>query len=65
MAIAACLHAQPGTRALGEIGGHDRCGAAEKGKRVGLHSGIALGQQFRDSLSGLRGQNVDRIGSVR
>ena len=64
MAVTARLHPQPGTRIRGEIGGHDRCGAAEEGKWVGLHSGVALGEQFRDSLSALRDENIDRIDAV-
>jgi hypothetical protein len=55
---------KPGSRARSQIGGHDRPGPAEKRQWVGLHPRVTLGQQFGETMSALRNQNVDRIGAA-
>ena len=64
VAVAAGLHPQAGARTGGEIGGHDRCGTAQKGERVLLHPRIAHRKEVRNPALALLDQRFDRVGAV-
>ena len=62
--VAAELGGDAGRRATGEIGGHDRRGAAEERERRGEHPAVADRDELGHPRRGLLLQDRDRVGPV-